>query len=71
MSSQKAPKPAERRDLVDFMRQEHGLSIRRVCLNVSLSLTVFSYRAKPKLAQLSTKVLTTSNLGSVSLVCGK
>jgi len=30
------------------MRQEHRLSIRKACLNMGLSRTVYRYQAKPR-----------------------
>lgn len=36
--------PAEKRDLVDHMGQEHGLSVRQSCAALRLSRTVYGYR---------------------------
>jgi putative transposase len=48
MSSKKALKPADKRDLVGILQGEHGLSVRRACKTVRLSRSVYHY--KPDLA---------------------
>jgi putative transposase len=36
-------KPAEKRELVDYTRQEHGLSIRKACGAISISRSMYHY----------------------------
>ena len=40
----KALRPAEKRELVDHARQEHGLSIRKACTAISISRSVYHYQ---------------------------
>ena len=47
-SSKRSLRPAKRQDLVDIMRRQHGLSIRRSCTAVSLSRTVYAYQPRPR-----------------------
>jgi putative transposase len=47
MSSKKAFRPAEKRELVDYARQSHNLSLRRACEILNLSCSVYRYRPKP------------------------
>jgi putative transposase len=46
--AKKALRPAEKRDLADFMHSEHGLSERQVCAALGLSRTVYRYEPKPR-----------------------
>ena len=41
-------RPAEKRDLADFMHSEHGLSERQACAALGLSRTVYRYEPKPR-----------------------
>lgn len=40
--------PAEKRELVDYVRHGHSMSFRQACLLFSLSSSVYYYQAKRK-----------------------
>lgn len=44
----KALRPAEKRELVQFVCEEHGLSISRACTALRMSRTVFAYKPSPR-----------------------
>ena len=39
--------PAEKRELVDYSRKEHGISLRQACILFSLHFSVYYYKPKP------------------------
>ena len=41
-------RPAEKRELVHFVCEEHGLSISRACTALRMSRTVFAYKPSPR-----------------------
>ena len=44
----KALKPAEKREVVLFVQEEHGLSVSRVCTALRMSRSVFVYKPTPR-----------------------
>ena len=47
MSSKKTLRPAEKRELVSFIHEEHGISISKACTALRQARTVFIYQSSP------------------------